>query len=160
MNNLENVAGTRCLMHAALIAGTTTTLTTTGVTHYSIKGKTYTKAAMTNAANATTDANTGAAFSLTPLAVNKGTVYVVGLNAAGTNLVAQGSVVDLDAVGGFIIAPQFPPIPDTMCPIGYVTAANGPTGSAWTWGTSNWTATGLVDVFVSVSELPPRPQIA
>lgn len=158
MNNLENTSGTRCLMHCALAAGTTTTLTTTGTTHYSIKGKTYTKAAMTNAANVTTDANTGAAF--VALAANKGSVYVVGLDSGGNVKVAQGTIVDLDPVGAFVIAPQFPPIPDTMCPIGYVTLANGPTGSAWTWGSSNWTATGAVDLFVSVSELPPRPQIA
>jgi hypothetical protein len=159
MDNLQS-QGTQALMTCALIAGTTTTLTNTGVIHFSIKGKGYTKAAMTNAANATTDMNTGLAFSLSPLAVNKGTVYVVCLDAAGAVKVGQGSVVDLDAVGAFILAPQFPPIPDTVCPIGYVTVANGPTGAAWTWGTSNWTATGAVDLFQSVITLPPRPQIA
>ena len=156
MDNLFNVGGTRCLMHAALVAGTTTTLTTTGTTHYSIKGKTATKAAMTNAANVTTDANTGAAF--VAVGVSKIGAFVVGLDASGNVKVAQGGIEDLDAQNNIIRAPQFPPIPDTICPIGYVLAKNASNGSAWTWGTSNWSATGMTATFVSISEMPTRPQ--
>lgn len=157
MDNLMYPGLTQCLIHAALAAGTTSTISTTGTTHFAIKGRTYTKAAMTNTATPTTDAVTGAAFP--SVAVGKGSVIVIGLDKDGNVKAAQGTITDLDAAGNFLVSPQFPPIPDTMCPIGYVVVKNQTGGSAWTFGSSNWTATSLIDTFVSVSTLPPRPVI-
>lgn len=158
MDNLMTPGLTLCLIDATLAAGTTTTLSTTGTTHYAVKGKAYTKAALSNTANVTTDVNTGAAF--VAQAINTMCVYVVGYDADGNIKVAQGTIVSLDAQGNPLNAPQFPPIPDTVCPIGYVVIANDSTGSAWTWGSSNWTATGITDTFVSVITLPPRPTVS
>lgn len=149
---------TECLMHCALAAGTTSTISTTGTTHFAIGGKTYTKAAMTNAATPTADANTGAAF--TALAVLEGTVVVIGLDKDGNVKAAQGTIQDLDVNENFITAPEFPNIPETMCPIGYGIFKNGSSGSAWTFGTSSWSATDLADAFVSVATLPLRPQVS
>jgi len=163
MDNLASVPLTLCLMTSALAAGTTTTISTTGTTHFAIKGKAYTKSAMTNAATPTTDANTGAAF--VRVGTSEGSVYVVGLDKDGNVKVAQGSVVSLDSGGAFLQAPQFPVIPDTVCPIGYLVIKAGATAAAkasgWLFGTSNNSSvTGITYTFVSVIGIPDRPQIA
>lgn len=163
MDNLSQIPLTLCLMKSALAAGTTTTISTTGTTHYAIKGKAYTLAAMTNAATPTTDVNSGAAF--VRVGANEGSVYVVGLDSSGNVKVAQGSVESLDAAGAFLTAPQFPVIPDTVCPIGYLVIKAGSTAAAkasgWLFGTSNNSGvTGITYTFVSVIGLPARPQIS
>lgn len=105
----------------------------------------------------TTDAITGVAFPA--MAANKASVFVVTINGSGTKGVAQGSVVDLDASGNFKDAPKFPLLPDTLTALGYVVIKNGSTGSAWTFGTGNWNATGITVVTpVDVCTLPTRPQ--
>jgi hypothetical protein len=139
-----------------LTAGTTTTYTTTVATDFIVNGVFGTQfGTKTNQATPTTDWNTAAAF--TALAVNKGSVFVWGCIAAGTVKVCQGSVEDLDASGNFKVAPKFPAIPDTMVPFGYFVVKNDSTGSTWTFGSSNWTATGITVTATNVALLPPRP---
>lgn len=160
MNQLEQLALTMCLSKATLAAGTTTTISTTGTTTYTIQGKAYTKTAITNGATPTTDAATGAAFP--SFSANNGTVVVVGLNAAGSVVAAQGTTQGLDVSGAFIQAPLMPNVPDTMCPIGYIILKGGSTlASAFTFGSSNLSSvTGMTYTFVDVTMLPMRPQIA
>jgi hypothetical protein len=142
--------------------GTTTTLTTTNTQLYSLKGKAYTKAAVANEATPTTDVNTGAAF--TAVGVSKGCVFVICRDSAGAMKVAQGTIVDLDGVAGSNAftnsLPQFPGLPDTVCPIGYVVVKVGTTGAAWTFGASNFAGppTGVVFGFQDCFTLPDRPQ--
>ena len=151
--------GTQCFAKVGLTTGTTTTYTTTVATDFVIKGTFGTQfGTKSNQATPTTDVNTSAAFPA--LAVSKGSVYVWGTVAAGTVVVAGGSVEDLDASGNFKVYPKFPSIPDTMCPFGYYVIKNGLTGSAWTFGSSNWTATGITATSASVSFLPDRPVAA
>ena len=142
---------------AALVAGTTTTYTTTVAFDHAIDGKWGTQfATKTNQATPTTDARTGATF--TALAASKGSVYVWCTTAGGTVKVLEGSIESLDAANEFKVAPQFPVVPDTLVPFGYTVIENGSTGSSWTFGAGNWTATGLVDTFVDVAGvLPARP---
>lgn len=148
---------TQCLMTAAIAAGTTTTLSTTGVTHFSIKGHSYTRAALTNQATPTTDFATGAAF--VGVAINKGSVFVVGYDKDGNLKAVQGTITDLDAAAAFVTLPQFGPIPDTMCPIGYILIKVGSTGATWTFGSSNLSAaTGVTYTFRNVNVIPDRPQ--
>ena len=156
-NNLNN-SGTMCLSKVGLAAGTTSTYTTTVATDFIINGKFGTQfGTKTNQATPTTDLNTGAAFPA--VAVNKGCAIVFGVIAAGTIVAVQGEIEALDPNGGeFIVAPSFPSIPDTMCPIGYVIIQNGSTGSAWTLGSSSWGATGITDTFVDIAMMPDRPQ--
>jgi hypothetical protein len=161
MNNLENIPLTLALGKATLAAGTTTTLSSTGTLGYAIKGKAYSHAALSNTVTPTTDANTGLAFN--PVVTNKGSVFVIGYNAAGTLKCAQGSIVDLDASGAFIQAPQFPVLPDDFCPIGYELIKAGSTASAngWIFGTSNQSSvTGITYTFTDVIGLPDRPQVS
>jgi hypothetical protein len=161
MDQLEQVALTMCMSKAALAYGTTSTLTTTGTTTFCIKGKAYTKAAITNLATPTTDAATGLAFP--PLVANQGTVIVVGYDSGGNLKACQGTIQGLDVGGLFIQAPLLPNVPDTMCPIGYFTVLAGSTAvGSWVFGTNNLSAvTGLTFTTPQdVVTLPFRPQIA
>ncbi len=148
---------------AGFVLGTTSTYTTTATTVCSIGGKFATGlSAQTNTASPTTDAATGAAF--VPLGDNQATVLVWGINAAGAIQLAQGSIEDTatgvtTVAGAFLKAPQFPNLPDDFCPIAYGLVRTAPSASAWTAGTSSWTATGITcSTFVNVSVLPARPQ--
>lgn len=160
MDALQQVPMTMCTTKAGLAVGTTTTLTTANLSLYCINGKAYTKAAASNAATPTTDGTTAAAF--VAVAVSFGCAFVIGYNAAGTLTVCQGVQLPLDASGNFINAPQFPAVPDTVCPVGYLITKVGSTGSAWTFGTSNLAGppTGVTHTLVDVMTLPGRPQVA
>ena len=148
---------TICTAKAGLTAGTTTTYTTAAATGGSIRGEFVTAlSAQTNTATPTTDAN-GDAF--TAVGASKGSVFVFCLTAAGALAVLQGSVEDLDASGNFEAAPDFPAVDiDTLVPFGFVVIKVDSTGSDWTFGASNWTATGVTDTFTDVTTLPLRPQ--
>jgi hypothetical protein len=43
-------------------------------------------------------------------------------------------------------------------PFAYQLVQTAGTSSAWTFGTSNWNATGVTDAIVDISVLPDRPQ--
>lgn len=159
MDILAAAPATMCTSKVALAAGTTTTLSNTGTILFSIRGKAYSKSAMANAATPTNDINTGVAF--VPVPANFGSIFVVGLNHAGTLQVAQGTVVALDTSGNFIDAPQFPALPADFCQIGYIVIQVGSTGSNWTFGTSNLSgATGVTYTFQDLMSLPDRPQVS
>ena len=165
MDALASIPLTINLANAGLVAGTTSTYTTTVTTTCAINGKfATTLGVQTNTASPTTDATTGAAF--VALAANQATVLVWGTNAAGAIKLAQGSIVATEVgvtttVGGFITAPAFPSLPDDFCPIGYQLVRVSPTGAAFTAGTTQWAASGITcGVIKNVATLPGRPQIA
>ena len=148
-----------------LVKGTTSTLTTTVTSAGMINGKYVSGVtALTNSAAPTTDATTGAAF--VTLTDNQATVFVVGQNAAGTVLMAQGSVVPTEVgvtttAGAFISAPQLPSLPDDLMVWGYVLVRTAPSASSWLIGTAttgDWAATGVTaSQFVQCGTLPDRP---
>lgn len=162
MDKLQAIPITMCVSKATLAAGTTTTLSNTGTILFCIRGKAYSKAAMTNAATPTTDWATGVAFL--PVPANKGSVFTIGLDSSGNLKVVQGTIENLDANGAFINAPQFGPPPDNFCPIGYEVIKAGATASSapgWTFGGSNQAAvTGITYTLVDLMGMPDRPQIA
>ena len=160
MDALQQVPLTLCLGKVALAAGTTSTLSNTGATVYAIRGKACTRAAMANTATPIVDAATGLAFP--PIVANQGTIVVVGFDAAGNLKAAQGSVQALDATGSFVLAPQPPAVPDTMCPIGYIVLKAGSTlAGSWQFGTNNLSAvTGMTYTFVDLITLTDRPQVS
>ncbi len=165
-NTFQNINGmTVNQVSAAFVLGTTSTYTTTVTTSHVINGVFGTTlGAQTNTASPTVDATTGAAF--VPLTANQATVLVWGVNAAGAIKLAQGSIVPTETgvtttAGAFINAPQFPALPDDFCPIAYNLVRTSPTGSAFTAGTTSWTASGITcSVAKNVQTLPTRPQIA
>lgn len=138
------------------ISGAATTYSTGATTlQYSVKGKASTKAQVSGGATPTTDAVTALAITL---AAGFATVVVWGLNAAGTVQVIKGSTEALDGQGNFVNAPQFPALPDTFTPFAYHLIQAGATASLFTFGSSNWNATGLTHTVVDVLILPDRLQ--
>lgn len=161
MDNLQQIPLTAMLTKAGLAVGTTTTTTTTNslVMYYCIKGKMYTFTGASNGATPTTDAVTGATFL--PIGLNKAGVFVWCLDQSAALKIVQGSIVDYSDAGVFAVAPQFPGIPDTLCPIGYQLTKVISTGTSWTMGSSNQaTQTGITKVLIDCATLPERPQIA
>lgn len=161
MDNLQFYPVTLCLTKATLAAGTTSTLSSTGTIPYSIRGKAYSKAALANTATPTVDSTTGLAFA--PILPNTGAVIVIGLNAAGALVACQGAAQALDVAGNFLYSPQFPIVPDTVCPVAYQVIKAGSTASAlgFVFGTSNQAGvTGITYTLVDVVSLPDRPQVA
>lgn len=143
---------------ATALSGGVTTTTTTNTIQYSVAGLALTKTAMAGVASPTSDAVTAALFSAAPLAINTGSVFVLCLDASGTLKVVQGTVQALNSAGNFQTSgPQFPDIPDTLTPFAYAVVRNGSTGSAWTYGTSNWNATGITVNVHDVHTLPKLP---
>ena len=183
MDNQASIPVTMCLSKVTLAAGTTSTISTTGTTTYAIRGKAYTKAAITNGATPTTDWATGNAFIPIPAplsnpnlpgvpngAAGYGSIYMVGLDSGGNVRVIQGTIAPLDASGNFLYAPQFGPLGPSgstssnndFCPIGYIVVKLGATAVAtWTFGTNNLSGvTGATYAFQDVVGEPDRPQIS
>ena len=149
MDALAVAPSTTVLSKAGWAVGTTTTLSfTANPLTFKIKGRTYTKATVTNGATPTTDIVTGLVFVGIP--INKGACFALGYDSAGTLRVAMSELQSLDASGAFLSVPQTPGVPDTVCPTGYVLVKVGATGATWTFGASNFSGppTGVVFTFV------------
>lgn len=150
---------------SAMIAGTTSTYTTTVTTDCIVNGLFATAiTAQTNTATPTTDATTGAAFNA--LSANKTCAIVLGQTVGGVIKMSQGPIIDTypgvtTTVGAFKEAPQFPALPSDFCPLAYTLVRTAPDAASWTPGTSSWTATGVsATTFKNVAVLPQRPKIA
>jgi len=147
-----------------LTKGTTSTYTTTAASETSINGKWSTALGVqTNTATPTTDAATSAAF--VAQTDNTACVYVFGVTAAGAIAVCQGAIVPTETgvttvAGALKNNPPFPSLPDNFCPIGYLIVRTAPSASDFTFGTSNWDATGVTSSAVVEVDgtLPDRPQ--
>jgi hypothetical protein len=146
-----------------LTKGTTSTYTTTVTSAGMINGKYVTTlGAQTNTATPTTDCVTGLPF--VALTDNQATVLVIGQTAAGAIQMCQGTIVPTQVgvtttAGDFILAPQFPSLPDDFMVFGYLLVRTAPSASDWTAGTSSWTATGITaSAVVECGTLPDRPQ--
>lgn len=160
MDFLQALPLTMCVTKPVLAAGTTTTVSTTNAITGCLRGKAVTKTALSNTATPTTDATTGAAF--TGITANQGTIVVLAIDASGNLKASQGTVQALDSAGAFIQAPQFPMVPDTVIPFGYIVLKGGSTlVGTWTFGSSNLSSvTGMTYTFVDIMTLPDRPQVS
>lgn len=135
--------------------GAETVHDTTQTMNYAINGVLYRKTAITDGATPTTDYKTAVAF--VALAADKACVFVWGLNSSGAVKVVQGDVVSVDGdTDRPLVRPAIPDIPDDICPIAYQVVQTNGASSSWTFGTSNWNATGVTDAIVDVSTLPRR----
>lgn len=160
VNSVDMAGLTMAFNSSALTAtGAETVHDSTVAMNFCINGKVYQKSG-TNAdqTTPTADYNSGAAWTALP--INKGTVFVWAYTSGGVVKAMQGEVVDLDSTGAFVTAPEFPGIPNDVCPFAYQLIKNGSTGSNWTFGTSNWNATGITSTIVNICTLPGRPQIS
>lgn len=160
---------TICTIVPLLVTGTGHSMTTTVTSSHACNGKEQTPVtAITNGALPATDYNTGLAFpSLTGSTTGgQGCVVVYafkeGATGADVNDVRcmQGPKQSLDASGNFLTAPQFPAIPNDVCPFAYQVLKHYGTASSVTFGTSDWNATGFHNAIVRCKQLPIPPQIA
>ncbi len=154
------------LTNGLLVAGTTSTLTTTVVIVPVVDGKfTTTLAAITNQAHPTVDLNTGVAFKAmvggngVANAKGQGCVCVYGL-VAGVVRCVQGPIAALDIQNNFEWnAPDFPAIPNNFSPFAYVVMkARAADGLSIIPGTTAWAS--FSQTFVNVYQLPSRPQVS
>lgn len=123
-----------CTTKAGLAAGTTNTFTTANAVLYCLDGEALSYAAQTNTAHPATDAITGLAFVGVP--INKGCIFIYGI-VSGAIAVVQGALADLDSAGNFLLAPEYPAIPETFVPFGELIIKVAANGSTWTLGSSN-----------------------
>ena len=165
--NLRQIEGlTFNYPSVAMVAGTTSTITTTVTSGGVIGGKFVTAVtALTNSASPTLDVVTGLAFPA--LVANQNVALVIGWNAAGTLKMAQGPIAPTapgvtTTAGAFLPnGPVFPAVfaVDDFVPAAYTVVRTSPTGNAFTAGTTAWAASGITTLaFVNVCTLPDRPQ--
>lgn len=113
---------------------------------YALNGDAYAKGAVAGGTTPTTDGNTGAAITLT---ANKARAIVWAVNAAGTVLVYAGSIVDWVDTSANSTACPLPNLPGNVAPFAAHTVQAGSTTSGtWTFGSSNWNATGIAAITV------------
>lgn len=154
-------------INAGAVAGTTNSFTTTAAITPVIAGKYGTAlGVLTNSATTpTTDANTGTTFAT--ILPNTTAAVVFGVNAAGTLVAVQGPAIPTETgvtttVGAFILAPQFPAIPNDFGPFAYTVVRVAPSGtSGFILGSTHWAASSMsCTTFKNICTLPARPQIA
>lgn len=151
---------TACFTSGLLTAaGAETVYDTTVTISFSVDGVMATKTAVTDGVTPTTDIATGAAF--VPLAADQSCCFVWMMTVGGTVAVAQGPIIDIDPDTDRpqTQAPLFPRVPAGYCPFAYQIVQTNGSSSAWTFGTSNWNATGVTDIIKNVSTLPDRPAL-
>lgn len=135
------------------IAGAVTTHSS-AATAYAIRGRAFTHAVDAGVATPNVDFVTGLPITLT---ANQGRAVVWCLDAADANRSIAGPIVALDAAGNFTDAPALPAIPDTLCPVAITLhRAGSTTVGTWTYGVSNWNATGLTHTVININTLPDR----
>lgn len=134
------------------LSGAATTYSSSAVP-FSIAGKMFTKAAVSGGATPTTDGNTGAAMTLT---ANQAACFVWGLDSSGTVKVYKGATQSYTDTTANSTACPLPNIPDTIAPVAMlVIKAGATTVGTWTFGSSNWNATGIViDTVVNLAGSP------
>lgn len=136
------------------LSGTATTYSSSAF-GYAINGVCYANGANSGAATPTTDGNTGAAITLT---ANKARCIVWAVDSGGTEKVYAGPIVDYTGAPSGVVCP-LPDIPGTVAPFAMHVLKGGSTLSGtWTFGSSNWDATGLtVGTVVNLCQRPTVP---
>lgn len=158
MDRLQNaIRGITAAFGSGLLTatGAETVVDTTVAIPFAINGVIYNRATAADLATPTTDHRTGAAFL--PLAADQACVFVYCWNASSALKVVQGDIVAVDPdTDRPLTRPPFPEIPDDVCPFAYQVVQTNGASSPWTFGTSNWNATGVTDAIVNISTLPRR----
>jgi hypothetical protein len=178
--NVQDLAGsTFCTGNAGVTMGTAVSVTMANAVGFCINGKAYTTTgSATNAAvTSFLDPNTGVA----PVGVGAGYGCIFVCCAVSTGTVAtfrfvQSEIVPLQpntaqyTPGAFLNPPEFPAIPDTLCPVAYFVvkvATDYTAGGKHIFGTTSVAtgAMGAASTAYSVTAqniltLPNRPQMS
>lgn len=99
---------------------------------------------------------TGEAF--TPLTANQACVFLFQYDVNGAPAISQGDIVDVNASGGFDAGnkPLYGEVYDGYVPYGHCTIIAGATAGTFTFGVSNWNATGITTEVKNLGVLPSR----
>lgn len=141
---LQNASGGNFVLGSAALTGLSGAATTysTSAVNQVIRGASFTKAAVAGGATPTTDAVSGAAMTLV---ANQARLFCWGLNAAGTVQVIAGPVAAWTDTTALSTKLEQPSLPDTFALFATVVIKAGATTvGTWTFGSSNWNATGIV----------------
>lgn len=147
----------------AVVAGTTSTITTTVAGMYSIGGNIYTRTTLTNQASPTTDAVTGKALNPLPIPsatqLAKMCKVAICLDGSGNLKFVQGPLVNVADFDNGIAALPLPLIPDTLCMIAHVTCKGNQSTqvAAFTPGTTAWSTTGITNTFTDAATPAGQP---
>lgn len=155
MEGIVNSGQTQALGNFTLtgLTGAATTHSSAAMA-YAIRGRCFSHTADSGVATPATDAVTGTAITLV---AGQGRAVLWCLDAADANRCVAGPVISLDAAGAFTDAPTLPQVPDTLCPVAITLhRAGSTTVGTWTFGVSNWNATGLTHTVFNISTLPDR----
>lgn len=151
--------GRNCCLSTGLLTatGAETVYDTTATINYVLDGVIAQLTAVTDGVTPTTDYVTGDAITLT---ASHARVVVWGLISGGTVKAIAGDIVDWDGTS-FSVPPPFPAIPETFVPFATQLIKGASTVSGtWTFGSSNWNATGITSSIKNVAWLPARPRTA
>ena len=164
MNRNPFLSGATFATSSSLLTatGSETVHDTTVALTYCIRGKAYSKSGTNvDQTTPTTDANTSAVFkTITGTALDgEASVFVWCYDKDGTVAVVQGEITKTDAAGYVTNAPEFPVIPDTLCPFAYQIIKMYGSAATFVFGTSNWNA-ATSSAIVDILTLPSRPQVA
>lgn len=163
--NLEQASGAYGVFAVATAGAALTGLSGAATTYstsafgFANRGKVYAKAAVAGGTTPTTDGNTGSAMTLT---ASQAAVFVWAIDTSGTVKVFKGPTVSWTDSTASSTACHFPPLPGDVTPFAYHTVQAGSTTSGtWTFGSSNWNATGIsaVTVVNIAGQLPNTPAL-
>lgn len=137
------------------LSGAATTYSTS-VFGYALNGDHFAKAAVAGGATPTTDGAAGAAMTLQ---ANQAAAFVWAVNAAGTVSVYKGPTVSWTDTSAGSTACPLPVVPGNVTPFAaHTVQAGATTVGTWTFGTSNWNATGIAAITVrNLSQLRNTP---
>lgn len=113
---------------------------------FALNGDCYAKGSVSGGTTPTTDGNTGAAMTLT---ANQAAAFVWAVDSAGTVKVFKGPTVSWTDTTANSTVCTLPAIPGNVTPFAAHTVQAGSTTSGtWTFGSSNWNATGIAAITV------------
>ena len=157
MNTGKMEGGTFATGSGLLTAtGAETLYDTTVAVPYCINGIGYSFATKNSQASPALDSNTGEAF--VALATDEACVFVWCVNSSAAIKAVQGPVVEVDPdLDIRKVDPQYPMIPADLCPIAVHIVQTAGTSDPFTFGTSNWNATGITTLIRNIFTMPKRP---
>ena len=150
--NLEGASSLTAVFATASAGAALTGLSGAATTYsssafgFALNGDHYAKGSVSGGTTPTTDGNTGLGMTLV---ANQAAAFVWAVDASGTVKVFKGPTVAwTDTSAGSTVCP-LPSIPGNVTPFAAHTVQAGSTTSGtWTFGTSNWNATGIGSITV------------
>lgn len=161
MQNLQEASALSAVLGNAGLTGLSGAATTysTSAVPVSINGVATTKAAVSGGTTPTTNSTSAAALTVTaPATGHKAALVVWTVDTGGTERIRSDGFVT--SLSGAEIILDFPDIPATEVPFAYHTLKAGTTVSGtWTFGSSNWNATGMTVGTVVNCSMIPHPSV-